>query len=151
MSLIEKIKKSIIIDSNRQNVWKSLTEIKYYQDWTNVFPKNMYPKTDWKKGSKVIFGESTKSSMKGEISELQAFAKIVIKYKRTLEKGSEATSYKTPKAEVSADCSEIYTLSEKNGKTTLTVDIDTTKENSFLISKAWDKALLRIKINAENL
>src|SRR6185503_7209815 len=68
-TIMEKQKFRILIDAPREKVWSTLWDDSTYRAWTAAFTEGSHAKTDWKKGSKVLFLDGKNDGMVSTIAE----------------------------------------------------------------------------------
>lgn len=138
---------SILIDAPKQKVWEILWGDNTYPEWTAVFAPGSKAETDWKKGSKVIFGDGNGQGMVATIAESIPNEFMSFKHLGTVKNGVE--DYDSPETKKWAGAEENYTLQSNNGKTQLTVDMDITEDYADYFMKTWPQAMEKIKQIAE--
>uniref|UniRef100_UPI00404AAFFA SRPBCC family protein n=1 Tax=Gelidibacter sp. TaxID=2018083 RepID=UPI00404AAFFA len=146
---------NININAPASKVYKMMLGIdnkKTYEDWTALFnPTSTYEGT-WNKGSKMLFvgtdEQGNKGGMVAEIAENIPNEFISIKHYGILENGQEILEGE--KVESWAGSLENYTFSEENGKTTITVEVDTNEEYMDYFDETWPKALNKLKELSES-
>jgi uncharacterized protein YndB with AHSA1/START domain len=144
---MEKLKFSIRIDAPREKVWKTLWEDASYRAWTAAFSEGSYAKTDWKKGSKVLFLNSNEEGMVSEIADARPNEYMSFRHLGMVKDGKEDTQSESVKAW--AGGTENYTLKTVDGKTELVVDMDMTEDMKAYFAETWPKALDKLKELAE--
>jgi hypothetical protein len=144
---MEKQEFKTLIDAPRERVWNILWDDETYRSWTSVFSEGSRAKTDWKKGSKVLFLDGSNSGMVSTIAENIPNEYMSIRHLGTVKNGVEDLDSEETKAWAGA--LENYTLESKDGQTELTVDIDITDEFKDYFMKTWPKAMDKIKELAE--
>lgn len=137
----------ISIDAPREKVWKTLWEDATYRAWTSAFSPGSWAKTDWKKGSKVLFLNGEGEGMVSEIADSRPNEYMSIKHLGMVKDGKEDTTSKDVSAWAGA--TENYTLKTVNGKTELVVDMDITDDMKDYFLKTWPIALDKLKELAE--
>ena len=141
---------SITINAPKERVWQTLWNDETYRKWTSVFAEGSSAETDWKKGSKVIFGDGKGNGMVSRIEENIPNEYMSIKHLGIVKDGVEDTNSKDAKQW--ADAYENYTLKEKDGKTDVKVDMtDASIPVEFVeyFEKTWPQALNKLKELAE--
>jgi hypothetical protein len=125
---------------------------KTYEDWTALFNPTSTYEGSWNKGSKMLFvgtdEQGNKGGMIAEIAENIPNEFISIKHYGILENGQEILEGE--KVESWAGSLENYTFSEENGKTTITVEVDTNEEYMDYFDETWPKALNKLKELSES-
>lgn len=132
-----------LIDAPREKVWNILWNDETYRSWTSVFSEGSRAETDWKKGSKVLFLDGSNQGMVSTIAENIPYEYMSIKHLGTVHDGVEDLDSEETKAWAGA--LENYTLTSKDGKTELTVDIDITDDYKDYFMKTWPLAMDKIK------
>lgn len=135
------------INAPREKVWRILWDDATYREWTSAFHPGSHAVTDWKKGSKVIFGDGTGNGMVSRIEENIPNEYMSIEHLGEVKDGVEDTTSDGVKQWAGAH--ENYTLKDNNGVTELTVDMDLTEEFAEMFREIWPKALAKVKELAE--
>lgn len=136
------IKKTKEISAVKENVWKVLLTPELFSEWGEAFCPDSKMKGDWKKEGMITYTDNKGMGLKGKVLNFEPNAKATIKYVAVLNNFKESTEEK----EGWIGCQETYTLSEKNGVTTLSVESEVpTKEFYNMLAKSWDEALQKIK------
>lgn len=145
---MEKINFTIDIDAPKEKVWKILWDKSSYEKWTAVFAPGSTVTTDWKEGSKVLFGDGQGSGMVAKIAVKKDNEYMSFEHLGESKDGVEDTTSDAVKAW--AGSHENYRLTEKNGVTTLDVDMDVTEDFKDMFLKMWPTAMEAIKTLSEN-
>ncbi len=135
------------INASREKVWRILWDDATYRQWTSAFHPGSHAVTDWKKNSKVIFGDGTGNGMVSRIEENIPNEYMSIEHLGELKDGVEDTT--SDRVKQWAGAHENYTLKDINGTTELTVDMDLTEEFAEMFREIWPKALAKVKELAE--
>ena len=138
---------SISVNASREKIWDVLWSDSSYRQWTSVFAEGSRAETDWKKGSKVLFHDGKGDGMVSTIIENIPNEYMSIKHLGEVKNGIEDTT--SEKVKQWAGAMENYTLTEVDGKTELTVDMDIAEEYKDYFLTTWPKALEKIKELAE--
>lgn len=118
-----------------------------YEQWTALFNPTSTYEGSWNKGSKILFiGTDEKGEKGGMVSEIvdnipNRF--ISIRHYGLLKDNAEITE--GPDVEKWANGLENYTFEENNGRTTVTVDVDTTEDFLDYMNETYPKALDKLK------
>ncbi|WP_293312069.1 SRPBCC family protein [Pedobacter sp. UBA5917] len=139
---MEKIEFKTSINAPAGKVWDVLFGVKTYPQWTAVFAEGSCVETDWKKGSKALFLDAKGDGMVAVIRENIPNQYMSIKHVGEIKDGRE-------ELQDWGESLENYTLSEKDGKTELLIDMGITKEWLDYFEKTWPKALDKVKEIAE--
>ena len=145
---MEKLHFKTLINAPREKVWSTLLDDATYSEWTAVFMEGSRAITDWKKGSKAIFTDS--SGMGGMVSRIEENIPnefLSIEHLGELKDGVEDTT--SEKVQQWAGAHENYTLKEINGQTELLIDCDMADDYVDMFKDIWPKALDKVKEIAE--
>lgn len=141
----ETLEFEITINAGAEKVYRTMIDEKKYSDWTSEFNPTSHFTGSWKKGSKMLFlgtGEDGKiGGMSSRIRENIPNRYISIEHLSMIQDGKEV---KNPETDWSGAL-ENYTLTEKNGRTHLKVETDTSKEYIRYFEDTWPKALRKLK------
>ena len=140
-------KYQISINAPADKVWETLWDKSKYPQWTSVFSPGSNVETDWQKGSKVLFLDGNGSGMLARIHDLQPNRLMSFQHYGVVNDGVEDTT--SDKVKEWAGAFENYHLDEKDGSTTLLVEMEVTKEYEDYFEKTWPKALEKVKALAE--
>lgn len=138
----------VLINAPREKVWNILWNDSSYRAWTSVFGPGSHAKTDWNKGSKVLFLGDNDSGMVSVIEELIPNEFMSFKHLGEIKDGVEDTE--SDKVKKWAGAHENYTLRNQEGKTELQVDMDINEEFAEMFGQLFPKALDKVKELAEN-
>jgi uncharacterized protein YndB with AHSA1/START domain len=135
------------IKAGKRKVYKTMLEEKTYREWTSVFNSTSHYKGSWQKNSRILFlGTDEKGYEAGMVSRIKEnieneFISIehigIIKNGREILCGQEVDKWK--------GALENYTLKTSNGKTIVSVDIDSGNDFISYFGETWPKALSRLK------
>lgn len=118
-----------------------------YEQWTALFNPTSTYEGAWTRGSKMLFiGTDEKGEKGGMVSEIADHIPnrfISIRH-YGLVKGNEEITV-GPEVEKWANGFENYSFDDKNGTTTVTVDLDTTEEFLEYMNEHYPKALEKLK------
>jgi uncharacterized protein YndB with AHSA1/START domain len=142
-----KISFETTINASPEKVYKTLLDDKTYREWTAPFNPTSHYKGTWEKGSKILFiGSDDKGNVGGMVSRVEENIPnkfVSIKHLGILEGEKEITS--GPQVEGWGDAMENYTLTEENGKTLFSVEMDANNEYKDYFEETWPKALDKLK------
>jgi uncharacterized protein YndB with AHSA1/START domain len=142
------IKKSIELDAPKEIVWDVLLNDKFTRIWYQEFSEGSHAETDWKLGSKAVFVDNTKKGLIGTVVANKPYEVLSVEYNGWLDNGIEDYDSETAK-EIKGN-HETYRLTEKNGKTNLSIECDMGEDMYDFMSEAWDRALQKLKQLAES-
>jgi len=143
----------IEIDAPREKVWDILFGEQTYPLWTTAFSEGSKVETDWQKGSKALFIDSSNRGMVSKIIENVPNEFMSIEHLGMYDNGVE--DYESEEVKSWAGAKENYTLSDLGGETHLHVfmEMDESEKNKEMIAMfadMWPKALAKVKELAEN-
>jgi hypothetical protein len=148
--MMKKIKFKISINAPANRVYDVMLGISNksnYEQWTSLFNPTSTYEGSWNKGSKMLFvgtdEKGEKGGMVSEISENILNRFISIRHYGLLKANVEITE--GPEVEKWANGFENYTFSEKDGTTTVTVDLDTSEDFVDYMNQTYPKALEKLK------
>jgi uncharacterized protein YndB with AHSA1/START domain len=137
------------IDAPRQRVWEILWGEETYPQWTSAFSEGSHAKTDWKKGSRVLFLDAKGDGMISEVTENRPNQFMGIKHLGVLQGGKE--DFQIAKEKGWEGAVENYTLKTVGGQTELTIDQDIEEDYLKYFEETWPKALEKLKNIAESV
>lgn len=140
---MEKLHFKINIDAPAKKVWETMLHDQTYRQWTSAFHEGSHYQGSWEAGSKILFLGPEGSGMVSEIAENRPHEFISIKHLGIVNKGVEDTESK--EAKKWAPAFENYEFLEKEGKTTLAVEMDIEEDYKEMFHKMWPKALQKLK------
>lgn len=144
---MEKHQFQISINAPREKVWEILWGTDTYPQWTAPFSPGSNVFTDWKKGSKVIFGDGSGNGMIARIADTIPSEFMSFQHLGMVNDGVEDTV--SEKVKEWAGSHENYTLKTVGGSTELTVDMDISEEYAEMFKNIWPNALAVLKELAE--
>lgn len=137
----------IEINAPVSKVYKLMLEDETYREWTYVFSPGSYYKGTWEKDSKILFLGPGKDGLEGgmvsRIQENIPNKYVSIEHNGFYSNGQEITT--GPEVEAFAGATENYSFEEKDGKTYLQVDMESSGEFRDYFEKIWPKALETLK------
>ncbi|WP_312825891.1 SRPBCC domain-containing protein [Epilithonimonas sp.] len=146
---MEKLKYQIEIDAPAEKVWDILWNEKTYSQWTYYFSPDSNMITDWELGGKTYFTDSSKKNgMVSTIERMEEPKHLIFKHLGEMVDGVEDVDSEKVKAWNGS--LEAYYLEEINGKTTLTVEVDSNDEFKEMFDNGFKKGLEVIKNLSEN-
>lgn len=140
---MKKHKFEISINSTPEKVWNVLWDDSTYQQWTSVFSEGSHAKSDWEKGSKVLFLDEKNTGMVSTILDKIENQFMSFKHLGVVKDGVER--FDTAETQGWAGATENYTLRSIDGKTHLTVEMDITADFEDYFLKTWPSAMEKVK------
>jgi len=144
---MERLQYKIDINAPATKVTELMLGKDTYKLWTAEFEPTSDFEGSWGKGDKIYFTgideEGKKGGMVSEIAEHIPHRFVSIRHYGILDDGKEITEGE--QVEKWAGGFENYTYEEKDGITTVIVDLDTTPDFIAYFDKTYPKALNRLK------
>lgn len=142
---MRKLEYSIKIKASKEKVWNTLWEDKTFRDWANFIDEGTYMKGVLNEGNKVEFISSVNGyGVTSLVEKLSPNEFVVFRHSSdTIESGEQEREQEWTGG------MESYSLTENDGVTTLTVEIDVPPEQEETFKDRQPKALERIKLLSE--
>lgn len=144
---MERIYFKIEIEAPKEKVWDILLGETTYPKWTTPFAEGSSAVTDWQVGSKALFLNAEGDGMVSKIAEHIPNEYISIHHLGFYKNGVE--DYDSEEVKKWGDAYENYKLSHIDGKSLLSVELDTEQEYKDYFEDTWPKALEKVKELAE--
>src|SRR3989344_4323683 len=143
---MKKLQFSIKIKAPKEKVWNTLWDDKTFRDWANIIDEGTYMVGEMKEGNEVQFiSGSSGYGVTSLIKKLTPNEFVLFKYMGDTKEGG------TKKREQEwTGGQESHSLTERDGITTLTVELDAPPEQVELFEERLPEALQRVKELAEN-
>lgn len=147
---MEHLEYKIEISAPAKKVWETMLEKATYNQWVaKSWPGSFY-EGNWKKGEKIKFIGPDGSGTLAELVEVKPYERVLARQIAVLgPAGVEDRTSEIAKGWIGI--TEEYRFSELHGKTTLTVQIDTTPQWRKMFDEGWPGALKELKHLAESL
>jgi hypothetical protein len=126
------------IHAPKEKVWEKLWSDASYRKWTAPFFEGSYAVSDWEQGSKILFLSPKGDGMFGIIETKIPYEQMIFKHLGEIKNGVE-----DPKDWAGAR--ERYFLEGNDGKTILTVELDSVGEMDDYFKDTFPKALDLVK------
>ena len=139
------IRFQIEIKASKERVWATLWEDKTFRDWANVIDEGTYMKGKMQEGNEIQYISSVNGyGVTSLIEKLTPNAFVLFRHSAdTKESGQQEREKEWTGG------SESYSLTEKNGVTTLIVIMDVPQELEEIFHIRFPQAMERIKALAE--
>jgi len=142
---MEKLKFSIEIQASREKVWSTLWEDKTFRDWANIIDEGTYMAGVMKEGNEVQFISSVNGyGVTSLIEKLTPNEFVLFRHMTDTKEDGEQERQKEW-----TGGQESYLLAERNGSTSLIVELDVPPEQVETFNERLPKALERVKELAE--
>jgi uncharacterized protein YndB with AHSA1/START domain len=145
---------TIEINAPKQKVWEVMFSDQTYRQWTSAFMPGSYYEGSWTKGSAIRFVAADEdgklNGMASRIAENSPHEFLSIEHVGIVTNGHNDTS--SDEAKQWAGSHENYTFSEKNGVTTIRVDLESNtapQDMLDMMAESWPVALKKLKELAE--
>lgn len=152
---MEKLKIQIDINAPALKVYEmmlGLNQKSTYEYWTTSFNPTSTYEGNWEKGSKILFigfdENGNKGGMVAEVMDNQPGKYVSVRHYGILDGENEITTGE--KVEQWAGGYEIYHFEEKNGMTTVTVELEIIEEYIDYFKEAYPNGLDKLKEMCEN-
>jgi uncharacterized protein YndB with AHSA1/START domain len=142
---MKKMQFSTEINASKEKVWKTLWEDATFRDWANIIDEGLYLEGVLKEGNEIQFLSSVNGY--GVTSLVEIFRPnefILFRHNADTKENGEQEREKEW-----TGAAESYSLTEKDGMTTLTVETDIPQEQEETFNTRLPKALARVKMLAE--
>lgn len=147
---MKKLQFIISINAPVYKVYDSMLGLKSkstYEQWTSLFNPTSTYEGSWDKGNKILFigvdEKGEKGGMVSRIAENIPNKFVSVQHYGLFKAGNEITE--GPEVEKWANGFENYTFEEKNGITTVTVELDTNEDFLDYMKNTYPKALNKLK------
>jgi|SRR3989344_4673745 len=138
---------SIEINASKEKVWTILWEDTTFRDWASIIDEGTYMVGEMKEGNKVQFISSVSGyGVTSLIEKLNPNEFILFKHSADTKESGEQEREKEW-----TGGTESYSLTEKNGVTTLIVKTDVPQEQEETFNTRFPKALECVKTLAEKM
>jgi hypothetical protein len=135
------------INAPKEIVWGILWSEENYGKWTAVFSEGSYAESDWNEGSRVRFLSPEGEGLYSEIAEKVPHDKMFFRHIGVIRNGQEQPI--DDESRKWSGAIENYVLSEDDGVTTLSVDMDITDDHLSYFEQKFPEALTKVKELAE--
>ena len=136
---------TIEIQASKEKVWSTLWDDKTFLDWGNIIDEGQYKVGEMKEGNEVQFISSV--SGYGVTSLIEKLTPNEFVSFRQMADTKESGEQEREKEWTGGE--ESYSLSEKDGFTTVTVELDIPAGQEETFKVRFPRALERVKILAE--
>jgi hypothetical protein len=134
----------IQIAANKKQVWDTMLHPETYEEWVSAsWPGSTY-EGKWVKGENLRFISSSGEGTLATLVEQEPYEDILAEHVAVIKAdGSEDRDSDVAKGWIGT--TERYTFKERNGKTDLTVAIETSPEWETMFNEGWPDALAKLK------
>ncbi|HAO47575.1 MAG TPA: ATPase [Chitinophagaceae bacterium] len=137
------LKFNIEINAPREKVWAALWDDQSYREWTSVFTKGSYAKSDWQEGSRIDFLNPSGNGIFASIDKKVLNDTMVFKHAGEIKNGEDVPGTDW------AGSTESYFLSDRDGGTLLYTELQSTEDFQQYFNDTFPKAMNKVKEIAE--
>ncbi|HYG18773.1 MAG TPA: SRPBCC domain-containing protein [Ohtaekwangia sp.] len=147
---MKKLEYNVTIAADKKTVWDTMLQPDTYQEWAQVsWPGSIYEGT-FGKGENVRFISPGQGGTLATITDFKPYDTVLAEHVAILNAdGSEDRTSDVAKGWIGI--SERYTFSEQDGKTTVSVVINTRPEWEKMFEDGWPAALQKLKEMCEHI
>lgn len=141
---MERLEYKIEIAASAKKVWTTMLEKETYEQWVSKSWPNSSFDGAWVKGQTIDFSGPDGSGTRAELVEVKPYEHILAKHVAILNPG-KVEDRTSEMAKGWVGITEEYRFSERNGKTTVHVVINTNPAWSKMFDDGWPTALDELK------
>ncbi len=143
--MMKKMQFSIEIHATKERVWDTLWQDETFRQWASIIDPGTYMVGDLKEGNEVQFISSASGyGVTSFVEKLVVCEFLLLRHRADTQEGG-----KREREKEWSGGQESYSLTEKNGTTTLTVAFDVPAELEEMFKTSYPKALKQVKVLAE--
>ena len=135
---------SIKINATKERVWNTLWQDETFRQWAGIIDPGTHIVGDLKEGSEVQFISGNGYGVTSLVEKLKTNEFLLLRHRADTQ-----GSGKRERQKEWTGGEESYSLSEKNGTTTLSAAFDVPKELEEYFKVNYPKALERVKVLSE--
>jgi uncharacterized protein YndB with AHSA1/START domain len=141
---MEKLVFTTDINASRQKVWDVMFQPETYKEWVGAsWPGSFYIGT-WKQGETLKFTGPEGGGTVATLEEYKPFERVHAKHVAVLNAdGTEDRDSEMAKGWIGT--TESYSFTERDGKTHLTVELQTYPDWTSMFNDGWPNALKKLK------
>lgn len=140
---MKKLQFSTSINAPASRVWEVLWNDNNYRQWTSVFSEGSHAVSDWKEGSPVHFLSNDGRGMYSVIDQCRENSLMAFRHLGMIKDGIEQPL--DDESRKWTGSMEIYKLTETEGTTNLTVEVDVVEEYQDYFLEKFPKALEQVQ------
>ena len=141
---MERLEYKVVISAPAKKVWDTMLQEETYKQWVGKSWPNSFYKGKWEKGEQIRFIGPDGSGTLAEIVELKPHERLLARHIAVLGPGG-VEDRNSDIANGWVGTTEEYKFAEQQGKTTLTVVIETTPAWRPMFDEGWPGALDELK------
>ena len=141
---MERLEYKVVISAPAKKVWETMLQQETYRQWVAKAWPNSHYEGKWEKGEKIKFIGPDGAGTLAEIVECKPYETVLARHIAVLLKGGvEDRTGEEARGWIGS--TEQYKFTERAGKTTVTVTIETTPEWKQMFDDGWPTALMELK------
>ncbi|NYE96095.1 uncharacterized protein YndB with AHSA1/START domain [Psychromicrobium silvestre] len=144
---MEKLNFSVEIKASKEKVWELMLSDANYREWTEVFHEGSHFVGNWEQGSEMQFlgpdGNGGLGGLAGIIEENRPAEFLSIRYLGVVTNGVVDSS--SDQVQIWIGSHENYSFTEKDGVTTVDIELDSSEDISAMFEDMWPKGLAKLK------
>jgi hypothetical protein len=145
--MMEHLRFSVCIDASPEKIWRILWSPDTYTEWTKFFAEGSKIQSDWTVGGRTLFMDSNGDGLIATILVYLPNCSVIFQYQGLLQDGVEDLT--SPEVQQWQGLLEQYSLEEVDGKTILSVELETTEDYKYMMEQAFEQGLQRVRELAE--
>lgn len=145
--MMEHLNFSISIEASPEKIWNILWSPDTYTEWTKFFTEGSKIQSDWTVGGRTLFIDSNGDGLIATILVYLPHCSVIFQYQGLLQGGVEDLT--SPEVQQWQGLLEQYSLAEVNGKTVLSVELETMEDYKYMMEQAFEQGLQRVRELAE--
>jgi hypothetical protein len=145
--MMEHLNFSISIAASPEKIWNILWSPDTYTEWTKFFTEGSKIQSDWTVGGRTLFIDSNGDGLIATILVYLPHCSVIFQYQGLLQGGVEDLT--SPEVQQWQGLLEQYSLVEVNGKTVLSVELETMEDYKYMMEQAFEQGLQRVRELAE--
>lgn len=145
--MMEHLNFSISIAASPEKIWNILWSPDTYTEWTKFFTEGSKIQSDWTVGGRTLFIDSNGDGLIATILVYLPHCSVIFQYQGLLQGGVEDLT--SPEVQQWQGLLEQYSLTEVNGKTVLSVELETMEDYKYMMEQAFEQGLQRVRELAE--
>lgn len=145
--MMEHLRFSICIEASPEKIWNILWSPDTYTEWTKFFTEGSKIQSDWTVGGRTLFIDNKGDGLIATILVYLPHCSVIFQYQGLLQGGVEdLTSLEVQQWQ---GLLEQYSLQEVDGKTVLSVELETMEDYKYMMEQAFEQGLRRVRELAE--
>ena len=141
---MKKLESKIDIAASPKKVWDTMLKPDTYKEWVNAAWPGSYYEGNWREGENLRFISPGQGGTLATVVEYRPHEYIKAQHIAVINPdGTEDRDSETARGWIGT--TESYSFTEKNGKTELKTEMNTSPEWEKMFADGWPKALAKLK------